>query len=292
MYYTKWQDTWFGNRLQHTATHCNTLTCSLLRSVAVCFENEDRHNFKKFYQGEMNQACALPRATSASAMGRCVCSSVLQCVVVCCSLLQSITVCASKWHVCECYGQMCVLQCVAACCSVLQRVAACCSVLQSVAACCSVMQQVYFSGALLWVLWAGVCVAVYWGMGSFNTCAIYLYTQTHTHMFSLFLSRARTHIPRHTHTPTHTHTQTHIHTYTHTYTHTHMHTCLNRGCHLIDFYTCAMNLYTQTHKPTHTRSFSLAHTLAHTHTHTCTRTHTHACMHAWSMNRFVLGTWR
>jgi len=234
----------------------------------------------------MNPACALPRATSASAMGRCVCCSMLQCVVVCCSLLQSITVCASKWHVCECYGQMCVLQCVAACCSVLQRVAACCSVLQSVAACCSVMQQVYFSGALLWVLWAGVCVAVYWGMGSFNTCAIYLYTQTHTHMFSLFLSRARTHIPRHTHTPTHTHTQTHTHTYTHTHTHTHTHTCIHAWIGVVILLISTHVLWICIHRHTnpHTLAHSLSHTHSHTHTHTHTHAHTHmhACMHeAW-----------
>jgi len=179
VYYKSLQHT--ATKLQHTATHCNTLQhtsrnweisiccCCLFkytcthknRVVARLHENDD-----KFFCGLYDISPIL--------------EYVLQCVAVCCSVLRWVTLklcCSVLQCVVVRMTWQTLLQpllyfpypriCVAVCCSVLQCVAASCSMLQYVTMCCSVLQCVAVREklqTLLRPLWylpnLRICVAV------------------------------------------------------------------------------------------------------------------------------------
>jgi len=117
--------------LQHTATHCNTSSCSVLHYVAVCSSE------KCLWE-------AIPQPQSA------MCWHVVQCGAVWCSVVKGGAVCGVGWcSAVQCGEGWCsVLRCVAVrcrialCCSVLQCVAVYCSVAQCVAVCYSALQFV------------------------------------------------------------------------------------------------------------------------------------------------------
>jgi len=85
----KWQGTY--NKLQHTATHCNTLQhtathCNTLQHTAThCNTLQHTAQHIRSTSIQSDKSCEVAQ-----------CCSVLQCVAVCCSALQCVAMCCSQ----------------------------------------------------------------------------------------------------------------------------------------------------------------------------------------------------